>query len=355
MLPISVCIIAKNEEKYLETCLKKLRRYDWEIIVTDTGSTDRTLEIASHYADQLLHFPWINDFSAARNYGISHALHDWILSVDSDEYLENNEPDEILLKHLQDCFRNPASIGMVEIISPFSSSMGPSTNRELIGRFFHKKHYHYEGKVHEQPLSLNASAPSYQPSPFSLFHKGYSDPVLLQKKARRNISLLKHSLLENPSDPYMYYQLGESYFVIGEMQNAYETLKKGLTFDVNPELQYVKIMVKSYGHTMLNLKKYDEALSFEGIYEAFSSYADFVFLMGLIYMNNGLFEASIEQFLAATRLEDYSTEGSNSFLAFYNIGVIWECLGEKQKALAYYQRCNSYPPALEGLKRLGDS
>ena len=49
MLPVSVCIITKNEEQYIGTCLEKLSRYDWEIIVTDTGSTDRTVEIAKRY------------------------------------------------------------------------------------------------------------------------------------------------------------------------------------------------------------------------------------------------------------------------------------------------------------------
>ena len=73
MLPISVCIITKNEEKYLETCLQKLKRYDFEIIVTDTGSTDHTVAIAGEYADQVHHFTWINDFSAARNFCISKA------------------------------------------------------------------------------------------------------------------------------------------------------------------------------------------------------------------------------------------------------------------------------------------
>ena len=67
MIPISVCIIAKNEEKYIGECLKRLSRYDWEIIVADTGSFDRTVEIARRYTPHVFHFDWINDFSAAKN------------------------------------------------------------------------------------------------------------------------------------------------------------------------------------------------------------------------------------------------------------------------------------------------
>ena len=86
-VPISVCIIAKNEEKYLEGCLKRLKPYGFEIIVTDTGSDDSTKEIAARYADKVLDFEWIGDFSAARNFCAEHASNNWILAIDCDEYL----------------------------------------------------------------------------------------------------------------------------------------------------------------------------------------------------------------------------------------------------------------------------
>ena len=89
MLPISVCLISKNEEKNIERCLSLLKPYGFEIILVDTGSTDRTRELALPYADKILDFVWIDDFSAAKNYAASQAKHDWILSVDCDEFLEN--------------------------------------------------------------------------------------------------------------------------------------------------------------------------------------------------------------------------------------------------------------------------
>ena len=337
MLPISVCIITKNEEKYIETCLKNLRRYDWEIIVTDTGSTDKTIEICQKYAHQVHHFDWINDFAAARNYCVSKASNDWILSVDSDEYLTNQQTSEELMKLLTPCLNHPESAGMVDILNPQAGSGKLTTSLEPVARFFHKKYYTYEGKVHEQPVRTDGSKPSYFESPFSLYHEGYADSAILQKKASRNIELLKKDLEETPNDPYIYFQLGQSYFVMGNMENAYHIFQKGLELDVDPNLQYVKTMVTSYGHTMLNLKKYQEALSFEGIYDAFSSYADFVFLMGLIYMNNALFDEAIAQFLQATKIKEHSVEGVNSYLAYHNIGVIYECAGMPEEAKKYYE------------------
>lgn len=352
MLPISVCLIAKNEEKYLETCLQKLRRYDWEIVVTDTGSTDSTVEIAKKYAHQLHGFSWCNDFSAARNFCTSKATHDWILCIDCDEYLCNEQSEEELLTLLKPCLEHPRAVGLVRILNPFTSGSGQSATVEPIGRFFHRRHYSYVGSIHEQPLPIGEGYPSYLDTPFMFHHEGYADPAVLRTKAKRNIELLEAALNASNDDPYLYYQLGQSYFVIGEYDKACPVFQKGLAFDVDPALQYVRTMVESYGHCLLHLKKYQEALSFEGIYDAFSSHADFVFLMGLIYMNNGLFEAAIHQFLQATRIRDYSVQGINSYLAYYNVGVIYECLGEKQSALTYYKKCGSYAPALEACKRV---
>ena len=324
MLPISVCIITKNEEKYIETCLQNLKKYDWEIIVTDTGSTDRTLEICQKYTSLIYHFDWIDDFSAARNFCISKASNDWILSVDSDEYLTNEQTDVELAKLLTSCISHPEYAGMVDIINPQSIAPNSSTSVEPVARFFHKKHYHFEGKIHEQLMPFNNNKPTYQKTPFTLYHEGYADSATLQKKALRNIELLKKDLESKPNDPYLYFQLGQSYFVMGDMYQAYTLFQKGLEFDVDPNVQYVRTMVESYGHSMLALKKYEEALSFEGIYQEFCSHADFVFLMGLIYMNNGLFDEAVTQFIQATNLQDYSVEGVNSYLAYYNIGVIYE-------------------------------
>ena len=78
MHPISVCIIAKNEENRIEKCLASIQPYDFEIVVVDTGSTDRTKEIASKYADKVLDFVWCDDFAAARNFSLQAASNNWI-------------------------------------------------------------------------------------------------------------------------------------------------------------------------------------------------------------------------------------------------------------------------------------
>ncbi|MBP5198448.1 MAG: glycosyltransferase [Lachnospiraceae bacterium] len=102
MITVSVCMIVKNEEKILARCLDSLEGLYDELIVVDTGSTDRTKEIAGHYTDRIYDFKWIGDFSAARNFAFSHATCEYIYSPDADEVLneENREKFRILKENL---------------------------------------------------------------------------------------------------------------------------------------------------------------------------------------------------------------------------------------------------------------
>ena len=84
---ISLCMIVKDEEEFLPGCLESVKEAVDEIIIVDTGSTDRTVEIAKSYGAKVYFHPWENDFSKARNYSISYATGDWIMYLDADEEL----------------------------------------------------------------------------------------------------------------------------------------------------------------------------------------------------------------------------------------------------------------------------
>ena len=101
MPSISLCMIAKNEEKYLEQCLNSVKGLADEIIIVDTGSTDRTKEIAKKFSAKIFDFKWIDDFSAARNESLKHAAKDWILVLDADEMI-----DKEAVKAIKDFIKN---------------------------------------------------------------------------------------------------------------------------------------------------------------------------------------------------------------------------------------------------------
>jgi len=93
---ISLCMIVKNEEAQLENCLSSVKNIVDEIIVTDTGSSDSTKEIAHRFTDKVFDFAWVDDFSKARNFSFSHASMDYILWMDADDILLENDQEKLL-------------------------------------------------------------------------------------------------------------------------------------------------------------------------------------------------------------------------------------------------------------------
>lgn len=351
MLPISVCIIAKNEEQHIEECLKSLKPYHCEIVLADTGSTDNTLEIAAKYTDKIYHFDWVNDFSAAKNYAVGQASNDWILSIDCDEYLENI--DERRLFRLME--QHPEDAGRILLRNRFRQDGLTSIENVRLCRFFNRNHYHFTGAIHEQVTRKDDSAGIVYAftAPITVLHVGYDgSEEEMQAKSRRNIALLEQELASTGPDAYLYYQLGQSCMKLKDYDKAYEWFNRGLSMDIEPSQDYVQNMVESYGYCLLDMKRFQEALQLENIYEVFAVRADFVFLMGLIYMNNGLFAEAVEEFKKSTSMEQFSVEGVNSYRSYYNIGVIYECTGHLDEARKYYKKCGGFEMAKGRLREM---
>lgn len=352
--PISICIITKNECETLKKCLKHLKPYadagNHEIVIVDTGSTDNTVEMCKEFTDKIFFFEWIKDFSAARNYAAEKASNDWILCIDSDEYV--TEWDE---KSIQDASsHSPNTIGNLQLKNTCGYGVNQYNTYSKLARFYNKKIFHFKQPIHEQLFPYeHMTKRLFFDIKIELDHHSYAgSPEELKSKSDRNISLLLKEYKKNPHDPYILFQLGQSYYMIEDFKTANHFYSLGLAEDVNPELDYVHTMVVSYGYTLINLKQYKKALELEGLYETFGTRADFVFLMGIIYLNNGLFDDAISQFEYATTFETAEVIGANSFRAWYNIGVILECAGMNNPAIEYYKKCGDYEPAKKRLSIL---
>lgn len=355
---LSICIITKNEQQNIERCLKCLESYPFEIVVVDTGSTDNTKEMALKYTPHVYDFAWCDDFAAAKNYAVSKAENEYVMVLDSDEFLEPLEAEKLQ----QLIAQHPEQVGRIKRRNILTNKDLKQENVEWINRIFSKKRFHYEGRIHEQVTALDGKEYQTYLTPVIIEHAGYDLPKEeRKKKAERNIKLLLQELerLESVQNntqtgklPYILYQLGKSYYMAGDYPAACEYFSRGLSFDLNPKLEYVIDMVETYGYALVNAGRAKEALFFENIYEEFGKNADFQFLMGLIYMNNTRFEAAVKEFLKAAKQPSCRTVGVNSYLANYNIGVIYECLGKSQDAAAYYKKCGDYTPAVRQLKSL---
>ncbi len=351
MLPISVCMIAKNEDNHIEECLKRLKPCKFEVIVVDTGSVDRTVEIAQRYADRVFHFAWCNDFSAARNFSVQQASNDWVLVIDCDEYLEN-----VNLAELEEAIdRNSRAVGMIVRNNPYSIQGVRSVMSERIARLFNRRYCHFEGIIHEQVCALDGREIETFQIPLTFYHEGYVSESGKRMRATRNLELLLHDLETKGPSPYIYFQLGQNYVSLNDLEKAAQYYQKGLAMDADPASAFVQSMVETYGYCLIELAKYDVAMTLQDRYEQFSDRADFIYLMGVIYMKKGIYDKAIEEFQKATTLSSCSRRGVNSYRANYNIASIYESMGKLEDARSYYKKCGDYTPALRRLKELSAS
>jgi tetratricopeptide (TPR) repeat protein len=224
---ISLCMIVKNEEIFLEGCLKSVQNVVDEIILVDTGSTDRTLDIAKAFDAKQFSFTWINDFSAARNEALSHATGEWILYLDADERLKSGQEEKLrqLLSQSNIHAYNVWIEGSVNLRD------GAVVQRNAYPRIFRSyPSVRFEGRVHEQITpSLERMEWAIHPSDLMIEHLGYGQGFnTVVEKAQRNREILKKQLEEEPKNAYARFQFGNTLSVLGEYNEAYQELQKAL-------------------------------------------------------------------------------------------------------------------------------
>jgi glycosyltransferase involved in cell wall biosynthesis len=186
MPALSLSMIVKNEEKHLSKCLSSVKGVVDEIVVVDTGSSDRTIEIAESFGAKIFHFDWVNDFSAARNFALSKCSGDWILYLDADEELNPDSIEEVNKYKAQ----NPVGVNCTV------KSLGSLSVNESVMKyprmFANIPGLEFTGKVHEQIIdSLKKNKIPIVDSGIEIIHYGYAiDEESLQQKKERNLSLL---------------------------------------------------------------------------------------------------------------------------------------------------------------------
>lgn len=348
---ISLCMIVKNEEKNLYKCLNSVKKYVDEIIVVDTGSNDKTKEIAKSFTQHIYDFNWCDDFSKARNFSIKKAKNDWILILDGDE--EVIEFDNCKVKEFMKGF--PGNIGRVKRLNIIDrlGKINDTIYNERVNRFFNKNLFKYIGSIHEQIISLSGENIKTTNIPVTINHIGYMEEQLkLTDKIERNIRMLKTTLVKNDKDPYINYQLGKSLYMKKEYENANGFFEKSLEYIESARYEYVLDLVITYGYSLINSNKFNEALQLINYEKYYEKVTDFMFLKGLILMNNGLLKESVETFLKCMKMEEGDIDGINSYKACYNIGVIYECLGVVDEALRYYRKAGEYELAKIRIKNI---
>ncbi len=356
MIPISVCIIGKDEEQHIEKCLSPLAPFPFELVYVDTGSTDRTKELAAKHGANIYDFAWIDDFSAARNFALEKASHEYVLFLDCDEYLSALDTDA-LYHAVNAC---PIGVGLLLRNNYFEANGTPTNYPDRVDRLFSRKRFHYTGSIHEQVVTRDGNSPLYEryEIPLTVEHMGYNGgQEAMREKAERNNKLLFRELEKNPQDAYLYFQIGQSYNGIRDYENAYLYYKKSFSLPFHPEEAWVQIMATAFLNAMNHTNRSREAVRFfEPIYTYFENDANFYCSMGNAYLNLNPPKPlnAMAEYLKALQCPNAREEGANTFIPYYNIGLVNEMLGKPESALTFYQRAAElgFAPARERLSDL---
>ena len=185
MASISVCMIVKNEEAVLARCLDSLQGIADEIVIVDTGSTDRTKEIAALYTSRIFDFTWIYDFAAARNFAFSKATKEYIYSADADEVLEEKDRQKFL--QLKQALLPEIEIVEMIYVNPEDCNAVYNFNREPRPKLFKRlREFRWIDPVHETvalaPLVYNSDI-EIQHRPQAL-HSGRDFDAMLRELER---------------------------------------------------------------------------------------------------------------------------------------------------------------------------
>ena len=232
-MKISACVITKNEEKNIQRWIDNLKGIVDEMIVVDTGSKDRTVELAKAGGASVYHFEWKNDFSAAKNYALGKARGDWIIFLDADEYF--SEPTRKKLRAvLARVHGNRKIMGITSRLYNIDTDHNNAINTTAVQQriFRNSKHLRYEGRIHEYLSHSEKKLLEFAMSDSVIYHTGYSTSLTKAKNVRNLLLLLLDIQAEGGVLPRHYSYLSVSYYNLQQYDKA---------------IQYAKLAVEAKG------------------------------------------------------------------------------------------------------------
>ncbi len=231
MIKISACVITKNEENNILRWLDCVKKIADEIIVVDTGSEDRTVELARKEGAATYYFEWCNDFSAAKNCALSKATGDWIIFLDADEYFVEPTKVRPLLERIHG---NRKIIGVSSPLYNIDTDRNDEVNTTAVQNriFRNDRHLRYEGRIHEDIIYRGKRNVCFAMSELTIYHTGYSYH-LTRAKNLRNLELLQADIRKSGGEePRHYSYLSVTYFNLQQYDKA---------------IHYAKLAVQSRG------------------------------------------------------------------------------------------------------------
>lgn len=353
-MSVSLCMIVKDEEDSLQRCLGSVSDFVDEMIIVDTGSTDKTVEIAKSFGAKIYYFEWNDNFADARNYSLSKATKDWILVMDADDEFEKEDKWKLL--NITDnkitganayCGRTLCYSGEV----PDKNSIIMNMNIRLL-----KNHrgYKFEGSIHEQIVL----SPEDSGNPYALVaidirfhHYGYLLSVIAAKdKHTRNIGLIKKELEKNPQNTFMLFNMGNEYYAMHEYIKALDYYMQSYQyFDPQPGFSSMLLIRIIMCHQTMGNS--EEIFSFVRLGQKYyPRFTDFEYLKGDELLRQKKILQAICAYKKCLRLGEppanmNNMAGIGTYKPHYTLSTIYTAIGEHDKAIFHCGKALKYNPS----------
>jgi tetratricopeptide (TPR) repeat protein len=349
-MTLSLCMIVKDEEAMLGRTLAAVRDHVDEIVVVDTGSSDRTVEIAESFGARVLHHEWTGDFAAARNASLEAATCDWVVYLDADEVLADGDGPR-LRALLGQTWREAFYLVMTNYVGDVEDNHALNFNALRI--FRNRPEYRFEGRLHEQWAD---KLPPYLPERLRtcdvrVQHFGYLGAVRDSKaKSQRNLELLERQAAEGDDSPFLHFNLGSEHHAIGDLPAAaaeFARAWEGLRGDDGRvrRLAYVPSLGSRYVRVLNGLGEHERLRSLSAeVLELFPGFTDVVLEQAQSAHASG--DAAEAERLLRRCLEmgdapsSYSAAvGAGTYLARLALADVLRIAGRLDEAEAEVRRC----------------
>jgi len=338
---ISLCMIVRDEEAFLDECLESVSGVVDEIVVLDTGSKDNTVAIANAHNARVFSKDWTESFADARNASLDHATGDWILMLDADERLDESSKRTVIR-----VVSKPAADGYELLIKNYrSGGPNPDFYAHRACRLFRNKPQHrYRGRVHEMiGPSITDCGGKIGRIDAVIHHHGYQPDVIEQRdKSATYIRLLKADLEEEPHNAYCLYNLGTTYWACGDYEEAVAQYDEAARY-IRPHSEYAAAIFYSFANALCVTGRAEPALATVTRAENLGiRHPQLCFCKGNALLLLKRYDKAIEEFQSAIR--DGSSglwegdAGAYGYKANYGIASAYAGLGDFRKAAEFCEK-----------------
>jgi len=336
---LGVVMIVKDEEKNLGGILSDIKGIVDEICIVDTGSSDETIALAESFGARIEHFPWCNDFSAARNHSVACAASDYLLWLDADDRID--EGDRKAIRKLKTVLRPGKDRAYMLKILSRSKDMPDTLSRQT--RIIpNRKGVLFEGRVHEQILpSLQRTGVTIEAVDITIKHTGYHDSDTRRAKARRNLDILTDELRAGKDTASQYFFMAMACIGMEDYGRCLEHLYTARRKRTDEDWLHFSYTVST--ECLLRLGRTDEALrEISGGIGLFMKSPLLHYYLGLVCTKTDRFAEAAEAFKKAAslplKIDSYPTPPDLKPAILLQHGAALERAGMTDEAIGVYTR-----------------